>query len=88
MSMGLDAEETERYFGEFAEQLVKEVQLMAKVKGNSNIVSYEDHMVKKTEGKPERHIFIRMELLTGLIDYVNQCHLFNLRGNFSIKGVT
>ncbi|MCD7905492.1 MAG: protein kinase [Clostridiales bacterium] len=72
MSEGFGEAETERYFKEFAVQLVKEVQLMARLKGNSHIVSYEDHKVVKARNKPEWHIFIRMELLTGLIDYISK----------------
>lgn len=72
LAEGMDKEDVEKYFGDFVSQLIKEVQLMAKVKGTSNIVSYEDHYVKKIEGKTEWHIFIRMELLTSLIDYVNE----------------
>ncbi|MCD8215482.1 MAG: protein kinase [Clostridiales bacterium] len=72
MAEGMDREAAERYFKEFAERLVKEVQLMARVKGNSNIVSYEDHRVIKSEDKIEWHLFIKMELLTSLVDYITE----------------
>ena len=39
---------------------------MSKLKGNSNIVSYEDHMVVPHENDPGWDILIRMELLTPL----------------------
>jgi len=42
---------------------------MSKLKGNSHVVSYEDHQVIAHEGKLGWDILIRMELLTSLMDY-------------------
>lgn len=69
---GMTEKEAEKYFENCTEDIVKEIVLMSKLKGNSNIVSYEDHKVIKTEGKIEWNIFIRMELLTGLVDYISK----------------
>ena len=46
--------------------------LMAKLKGNSNVVSYEDHILKEHEDGIGWDILIRMELLTPLFDHIAQ----------------
>ncbi len=70
MADGMSKESVERYFETFVEDIVKEFVLMSKLKGNSHIVSYEDHKVVKSKDKIEWDLFIRMELLTSLIDYI------------------
>ncbi len=72
ISDGMDKESAERYFESLTEEIVKEIVLMSKLKGNSNIVSYEDHKVVKSKDKIEWNIFIRMELLKGLVDYIGE----------------
>lgn len=72
MADGLSKESAERYFENFTEEIIKEIVLMSKLKGNSNIVSYEDHKVIKTKEKIEWNIFIRMEFLTGFTDYISE----------------
>ena len=72
MADGMTAESVEKYFEGFVEDIVNEFVLMSKLKGNSHIVSYEDHKVVKAKDKIEWDIFIRMELLTSLIDYIQQ----------------
>ncbi|MBR3179239.1 MAG: protein kinase [Clostridia bacterium] len=54
------------------EDITSEFALMSKLKGNSNIVSYEDHAIVQHESDPGYDIYIRMELLTPLPDYINQ----------------
>ncbi len=56
----------------FVEEIVSEIELMAKFKGNSNIVSYEDHMVVEESDGSGWTILIRMELLTPLSVYIKQ----------------
>ena len=56
----------------FVEEIVSEIELMAKFKGNSNIVSYEDHMVIEESDGSGWTILIRMELLTPLSAYIQQ----------------
>lgn len=68
----LDEKSITSYFYGFVEEFVKEFQLMATLKGHSNIVSYEDHDVKAKEGEFGWDIFIRMELLTPLTDYLKE----------------
>ena len=70
MADGMDDDSVTEYFRTFVEELVDEFSLMSRLKGNSNVVSYEDHVVlRHTEGIGW-DILIRMELLTPLLDYV------------------
>ena len=70
MNDTLDEAATERYIKQVVEKIVKEFELMSKLKGNSNIVSYEDHKVIKHENDAGWDILIRMELLTPMLSYV------------------
>lgn len=63
---GMDDASVTSYFKSFVEDLAAEFALMSSLKGNSNIVSYEDHMVIPREGEVGWDILIRMELLTPL----------------------
>lgn len=69
-SEGMDDKSISDYFQSFASELVKEFSLMAKIKGHSNIVSYEDHMTRQHDDGLGYDIFIRMELLTPLNDFL------------------
>lgn len=69
-SMGMDDASVVSYFNSCVEKMAKEVALMASMKGNSNIVSYEDHMVVKRQDAFGWDILIRMELLTPLQKHV------------------
>ena len=69
---GMDEESAEKYFEKLVGEIVEEFVLMSKLKGNSHIVSYEDHNVVKNPDKIEWDIFIRMEKLTGLIDFISK----------------
>lgn len=66
---GMDYNNAFNYYRGFVEEVVGEFALMSELKGHSNIVSYEDHMVRQHENEIGWDIFIRMELLTSLIDY-------------------
>lgn len=74
-SEGLDDASISKYFDTFVGELVKEFSLMAKLKGNSNIVSYEDHMTIKHDDGVGCDILIRMELLTPLTSYLKETPL-------------
>ena len=76
LSEGQSEAEAAGYFRGFVEELVKEFALMAQMKGQSNIVSYEDHQVIEHTDDVGWDIFIRMELLTPLDDYIQQ-HSFS-----------
>lgn len=68
---GMDVKSATNYYKSFVEEVVDEFVLMADLKGNSNIVSYEDHMVAEHPDRIGWDIFIRMELLTPLLDYTS-----------------
>jgi len=68
----LDEKSITSYFYGFVEEFIKEFQLMAEMRGHSNIVSYEDHDIKEHKDGIGWDIFIRMELLTPLNDYYAQ----------------
>lgn len=57
------------YYKSLVTSIVREIELMAKVKGHTNIVSYEDHKVIDG-GEAGWTILIRMELLTPLSEYI------------------
>lgn len=69
-SLGMDDASVISYFNSCVEKMAQEVALMASMKGNSNIVSYEDHRVVKRKDAFGWDILIRMELLTPLKTYV------------------
>ncbi|MGN1318306.1 MAG: protein kinase [Lachnospirales bacterium] len=72
MMEGYDNKTITTYYEDFIGNLIKEFALMSKLRGNSHIVSYEDHNIVKSEDKLQWDIFIRMELLTSLIDYISK----------------
>lgn len=75
MADGMDEASVREYYENFVEDIVKEFVLMSKLKGNSNIVSYEDHMVIEHKDQIGWDILIRMELLTPLHDYIKAIDL-------------
>ena len=60
------------YYKSAVENIYNEIKLMAKLKGTSHIVSYEDHMITENTDKIGYDIFIRMEYLTDLNKYFRQ----------------
>lgn len=72
---GMDEQSATSYFRGFVEEMVAEFVLMSKLKGHSNIVSYEDHDVIQHAEGIGWDIFIRMELLTPLLDYTRKSDL-------------
>jgi len=67
---GLDEAGTHSYFKGIVTDFVNEIKLMESMKGTSNIVSVEDYKVLEKTDKIGWDIFIRMELLTPLNDYI------------------
>lgn len=55
---------------ELVEETIRECDLMEQMKGDSHIVSYEDHYVEQGEDGTEWKIYIRMELLKPLLSYI------------------
>ena len=70
-SEGLDEASVTTYFRSVVERISREFALMSELKGFTNIVSYQDHMVvpHKVPNNFGWDILIRMELLTSLPDY-------------------
>lgn len=69
---GMTNESVTVYFQSMVEKVVEEFALMSRLKGNSNIVSYEDHYVEKKQEEFGWRIYIRMELLTPLFTHVKE----------------
>ena len=69
---GVDEQTATEYFSTVVREFVGEFRLMSKLKGESNIVSYEDHRVIKHEDGIGWDILIRMELLTPLMKYTKE----------------
>ena len=75
MADGMDEASVTSYFRQVVEEIVNEFVLMSKMKGNSNIVNYEDHSVQEHKGGIGWDILIRMELLTPLLDHIRIAQL-------------
>jgi len=69
---GMSEESVTSYFFEMVEDIVSEIALMSDLRGNSNIVSYEDHAVVELKDTFGWEIYIRMEMLTPLFDYLEK----------------
>ena len=69
---GMGPESVTAYFRGFVQELVEEFRIMSKLKGESNIVSYEDHRVIEHTDEIGWDVFIRMELLTPLTKYAKE----------------
>lgn len=69
-NIGKSDDSLEVYYESVASEVVKEFELMYKLRGISNVVSYEDHEVRKHKDGIGWDILIRMELLTPLEAYM------------------
>ena len=67
---GMDDASATAYYKGLVEEFVQEIALMSKLKGNINIVGYEDYAVIEHEDSIGWDIIIRMELLTALPAYI------------------
>ena len=66
----IDNKSITSFYSGLVDDCIKEFQLMSKLRGNSNIVSYEDHnVIEKQDGEFGWDIFIRMELLIPILQY-------------------
>ncbi|MBQ3291936.1 MAG: protein kinase [Mogibacterium sp.] len=66
---GMPDVEIKAYYEAAVQRVVSELELMTKLKGNSHIVSYEDHEIIPHENGIGWDILVRMELLTPMLDY-------------------
>lgn len=69
-SEGMDDHSITLYFRSMVDEIVREFELLSQFKGTSNIVSYEDHDVIPHDDGYGWDILIRMELLTPLMQYM------------------
>lgn len=69
-SEGMDDASARSYLYQFVADIIQEIDLLSEFRGNSNIVSFEDHKVIERPDEIGWDILIRMELLTSLTDYV------------------
>lgn len=79
LSDGMDRNSASLYFRDCVKELNREIALMSKLKGHSNIVSYEDHDVFQHEDGVGWDILIRMELLTPITRYLKDNRIFSHR---------
>ena len=68
----MDERSATEYFRNYMQEMIREISLMSKLKGNSYIVCYEDHEVKNRVETVGWDIMIRMELLTPLNEYTRE----------------
>ncbi len=69
-AMGMDKQSTYTYFSDMASRILNEINIMYALRGESNIVTYEDHIILHQEGALKWDVFIRMELLVPLSAYI------------------
>lgn len=64
-----DSASAQRYCESLLDVLTTEIDICYQLKGHTNFVSYEDHLIVPRKNEPGFDVFIRMELLTSLPDY-------------------
>ena len=72
---GMTDQNVTDYFRNMVEQIVQEIALMGELDGAPNIVSYKDHAVIPHQGEIGWDILIRMELLTPLLQRIEEAPL-------------
>jgi len=60
------------YYREIVENINNEIGIMHSLRGYTNIVAYEDHLIKPKANGIGYDIFMRMELLTALFEHVKR----------------
>ncbi len=71
-SANMKEEQITEYYHRFARELSGEFSMMERLKGNTNIVSYEDHKIVPRKSGIGWDVLIRMELLTPLLQHLDQ----------------
>ncbi|MCM1499181.1 MAG: PASTA domain-containing protein [Clostridium sp.] len=72
MDEGMTEENVTEYYRSLVDDIIGECDLMERMKGDSHIVSYEDHHVAMTADGMQWTIYIRMELLKPLVAYTKE----------------
>ncbi|HYF84517.1 MAG TPA: protein kinase [Clostridia bacterium] len=68
--IGIDEASMPEYFKSMVGSILNEIELMYKLRGNSNIVIYEDHAIYQKKGELGWDVLIRMEFLQPLPDFL------------------
>ena len=71
---GMDHRMMEAYYENMVDEIQNEIKIMQRFVGNSHIVSYEDYSIRKRPDQIGWDLYIRMELLTGLPEYMKSQH--------------
>lgn len=71
-SLGDDEDTLNEYFGDIVRNIVGEIDMLYALSGNSNIISYQDHEVRKRQQGVGWDILIRMEYVTSLRKYLKE----------------
>ena len=66
----MDEASVTNYYKRYIADMKNELRIMSELKGKTNIVSYEDHMIHEHEDGIGADILIRMELLQPLNDFI------------------
>ncbi|MBQ3783433.1 MAG: protein kinase [Lachnospiraceae bacterium] len=74
-SEGMTYDQAEEYYKDIIEDMGKEFKLMSVLKGHPNIVNYEDHNIIPKTDEFGWTIYIKMELLTPLLQYSQEHEL-------------
>lgn len=69
-AIGIERAAMPEYFKSLLVNVQNEIELMYKLRGNSNIVTYEDHGIYKKKGNLGWDVLIRMESLQALPDFL------------------
>ena len=70
LNSGHSMQSIEKYYSESINDIISEYQIMAKMKGQSNVVSCDDYKVVRHNNDRKCDILIKMELLTPLNSYI------------------
>ena len=68
----LDTHSIKNYYDDAVKNIIKEIEILYSLRQYPNIVSYEDHMIIEGTKEYEWYIFIRMEYLNSLSDYLTK----------------
>lgn len=71
-TLGNDEKLLKHYFEDAVKSIINEIVMLYNLRGNSNIVSYEDHTVEEHQDRIAWDILIRMEYLTPLNKYLEE----------------
>jgi len=69
-AIGISRAAMPEYFKSLLVNVQNEIELMYKLRGNSNIVTYEDHGIYEKKGNPGWDVLIRTEYLQALPDFL------------------